>query len=281
MKKDLLMLVLIMALPVVVWQGVSSSNKKPNDIEADNLNVVKNNILILGAGSGKLTGSKIPDSGQQSIDAELSDQDMADISEGYSDSIHRSDFSNSDYGTYDVETLERLVDAGDVTAMKALQLKYLNTGNPENVAKQYALVEKAVIYGDRGMFQYMLAFSQLQTSLGNPDLTEDQKKEIALDYLAHKEFVGMRGNLAEKYSGVEIFFKLYPQIYSNSGKSLTLSDVDKLQIKERAEQIYKYYENERKNMGLGEFDNSISEGMKKNFDHQREIYLNELGDNAI
>ena len=99
------MLVLIMALPVVVWQGVSSSNKKPNDIEADNLNVVKNNLLILGAGSGKLTGSKIPDSGQQSIDAELSDQDMADISEGYSDSIHRSDFSNSDYGTYDVETL--------------------------------------------------------------------------------------------------------------------------------------------------------------------------------
>ena len=127
----------------------------------------------------------------------------------------------------------------------------------------------------------MQAFSHLQTSVGNPDLTEDQKKEIALDYLAHKEFVGMRGNLAEKYSGVKMFFKLYPQIYSNSGKSLTLSDVDKLQIKERAEQIYKYYENERKNFGLREFDNSISEGMKKNFDHQREIYLNELGDNAI
>jgi hypothetical protein len=218
---------------------------------------------------------------QQKDDIVFTDKDISEIERWNSKSIHHSSFTGSDYDTYDEKILVNLINGGDVMAMKALWSRYLHSGNPELLEKQYELVERAIIYGDREMFQYMQANAKLTTSLGNPDLTEDQRKAVALEYLALTEFMGMRGQLEDKYQAQKSLFRLYPEIYSNTGSELTLTENDKLKIKSEAKNIYQYYENARKELGLGEFDNSVPQGVQKNFERQKADYLKALGDNSI
>lgn len=218
---------------------------------------------------------------QQAHNLTFSDKDIADIERWNSKSIHHPSFSGSDYDVYDEETLVKLINDGDVMAMKALWSRYLHLGDPSLIEKQYELVERAIIYGDREMFQFMGARAKLTTSLGNPDITEEQRKDVALEYLALTEFMGMRGQLARKYNDQENLFKLYPKIYSSTGKELELTEADKSKVKSRAEDIYRYYEQIRMELGLGEFDNSVTEGVKKMFHEQEKTYLKTLGANAI
>lgn len=218
---------------------------------------------------------------QEPNDLGFTDQDIADVNWWTNKSFLHPDFAGSDYAAYDEETLVNMINAGDVMAMKALWLRYSRSGDPSLIEKQYELVEMAIIYGDREMFQLMAAIVKLTDSLGNSDATDDQKKEVALDYLAVAEFAGMRGQLRDKYQLQQDLFRLYPQTYSNSGNALTLTKADKSRVRTKAKEIYQYYEQTRINAGLGKFDNSVPPGVQKLFQAHKEVYLKELGENAM
>ncbi|ACE84269.1 hypothetical protein CJA_3097 [Cellvibrio japonicus Ueda107] len=270
-KKASILIVIVIIAIIALWQAQTIRN--PAITASENEIVIESDLLK----ATDIAVSNASNSSATTGKGILNESDIRDINKANEQNIASPAFSQSDYAMYDEATLERMADSGDVSAMKALWVKYLKSDDVNDVEKMRQLVTKAIVYGDRDMFQHMPELSSLSDRFTNPEASPEQKHNAMIDLLAYHEFMGMRGNLSEKYSGQEVFFI----VHSTPEAPIKLTAADKAAILARAREIYANYEGERMKLGLGPFDNSVPDGLKKLYEMQRESYLQAMGDNAI
>jgi len=155
--------------------------------------------------------------------------------------------SLSDYDGYDVETLTRLSDSGDLKAMHVLA----NRAN--NFADLKGVLLKAAVYGSTEALIQLGSLNENDEGSLSEKPAEVQKAKV-LTALAYYEVAQIRGDWWGNIA---------------SGKSLTerykvsLTEQDKLLIKNLSEQIYNDLQARRSGLGLSEFDNSVPDSVIK------------------
>lgn len=153
----------------------------------------------------------------------------------------------SDYQGYDIETLKRLGDSGDIKALHTM------ADRANNFEELKLNLWKAAIYGSTS------ALIQLGASYENNDgsiynFPIEKQREKILEILSYYEVAQMRGdwwgNITNGPSLIDRF-------------QVELSENDRQIVKKGAEQIYNNLQNRRTEMGLGEFDNSVPDSVIK------------------
>lgn len=145
-----------------------------------------------------------------------------------------------DYRTYSRDMLEQLGEQGDLRALHALSRLPISPVERQNV------LTKAAVHGSTfALFQLSNGVNAAPNYEPNP--TEERKRQATLEALAYVEVARMRGEgglVDAKVKEIEQTFQ----------SPLTESEVKLLE--NRIEEIYNNLANERRQLGLPEFDNS-------------------------
>jgi hypothetical protein len=156
-----------------------------------------------------------------------------------------SEESLADYASYDLETLVKLTNLGDIKAMTALVHFYLSpkyTGGHalDEVARVCKL---AAAYGSTELLKVRAMLYAVQKY--QPD-SQILNHEDLIEVLAWKNTAALRGDLYPNYDARSDI--------KNSGIQLTQDDKGK--ISARSQEIYNELLAQRKSLGLGDFDNT-------------------------
>ncbi len=92
--------------------------------------------------------------------------------------------------------------------------------------------------------------------------TEETRRPSVLETLAITEVIAMRGDSALSENSKSTFLKNYKRQYNTD---VTLTDEEKKIVDERAQEIYDSFEEVRRSIGLGDFDNTTPGGVSKFF----------------
>lgn len=152
------------------------------------------------------------------------------------------------YASYSMETLKQLSDSGDIRALHELTKLYLNKENSLTYGFDAAvpLYWKAAAYGSTNALIELGIITDAKYRFGVYPAAE--KQQANLEVLSLYEAAAMRG---DKW-GELVYEK---SMISSSGLDLTESD--KEFINKRSQEIYNQIQQNRYEMGLGQFDNSV------------------------
>jgi hypothetical protein len=159
--------------------------------------------------------------------------------------FHGPDEKN-DYQNYDVETLKKLSDAGDIRAMHLLAEK------ADTIAESNGILYNAAIYGSTGALSRIALSIEVEFDIEHK--TTEERKPYIIESLAYYEAAQIRGDWWGKIQGGESLLQRYPT---------DLSTDDKLNIQKRGQDIYDTLQQRRAQMDLGEFDNSVPDEVIK------------------
>ncbi len=149
------------------------------------------------------------------------------------------------YESYDIETLKKLVASGDLKAMSVLTRFYLSErySGADGGVKAMQLSKFAAAYGSIDALQmYSVLYENAKHAFTSQKLAYDDLVEV----LAWKNTAALRGDMT----------------WNNVGKTdldssgVVLTDLDRERIAQRSQEIYNELLAARKELGLGEFDNS-------------------------
>ncbi len=161
----------------------------------------------------------------------------------------------SEYETYDMPTLVRLSDSGDVRAMHALAKLYLS----DEYSKQYGLKYAEAMYLKAAVYGSSYALTELaiiEDSKRFGTIEDDTRKQLVESFVYYKT-AEIRGDRYGYLAGGDLSLKeLTPQ----------LTKEEKIYIEEKAKALYEKMRRERESLGLGEFYNSVPDAVKKLFD---------------
>lgn len=153
----------------------------------------------------------------------------------------------SDYQGYDMETLSRLSDSGDIKAMHVMADRATSF---DDMKKH---LWRAAVYGSTEAL-IQLGASNENSNGSIKELPGDRQREKILEILSYYEVAQMRGdwwgNITSAPSLIERF-------------KVDLSENDKQLIRQGAEQVYNNLQAARNDLGLGEFDNSVPDSVIK------------------
>jgi|GEM_PF-1501295 len=154
-----------------------------------------------------------------------------------------SDEHMDDYKSYSEDSLIELSNHGD---LRALEILAFRSRDPEKVKSYF---NKAAIYGSThayfGLINHILSFNELTDKSST-----DEKKALFIQLYAYKAIANIRGD----YSSVKD-----AELKSTLTKlNYELTENDRSAIDSEAQKMYSQMENERKNLGLPPFDNTIS-----------------------
>lgn len=180
--------------------------------------------------------------------------------------ITRSWFDKSGYGvdrehykSYSETQLDELIKNGDVNAMEEMADRKLLSDGAKG-AKPYH--DKAIIYGSLHSIGLLSAYAMPVALMGGKQSAEEAKSDLK-EGLAYAELIKLRGDQytadLERRVNVPNFEKHF-----NVQKALTSED--DAWIKNRAQELYNYYESERVKAGLGPFDNEMPKEVKEFFE---------------
>lgn len=161
----------------------------------------------------------------------------------------------SEYESYDMPTLVSLSDAGDVRAMHALAKMYLS----DEYSKQYGLKYAEAMYLKAAVYGSSYALTELaiiEDSKRFGTIEDDTRKQLIESFVYYKT-AEIRGDRYGYLAGGDF-----------SLKKLTppLTKEENIYIEEKANALYEKMRIERESLGLGEFDNSVPDAVKKLFD---------------
>lgn len=152
-----------------------------------------------------------------------------------------ADFNGApDYRTYSRDMLEQLGEQGDLRALHTLSRLPISPAERQNV------LTKAAVYGSTfALFQ----LSNLVSAEPNyePNPTEERKRQAIVEALAYVEVARIRG----EGGSVDGKVKEIAQTFQSH-----LSDSEVERLENRTWEIYSDLANQRKQLGLPEFDNS-------------------------
>lgn len=192
------------------------------------------------------------------------------------------------YASYSESMLIDLADQGDLMAIKQLYNRYLHAllNDPkaggvvtiESLDRQqqaHDRVEKylyeAILHGDRELLERGDRLFVTHPDPVNPA----NARAVTLDNLAFFEFVGMRGKRWESYHRKISVVNVAEMLNG----PLNLSEAEKAAIHNRAQQIYDELESKRIELGLGPFDNSVSQWELKSLESYRQQFPDGLSEN--
>lgn len=166
---------------------------------------------------------------------------------------------DTEYLSYNRDTLEKLAADGDMRAMQVLGRRYLS--QEYSVPRQHGFDAAKKQYWNaavHGSTEALIALAIIERT-ATYDLTDDEagKKAKALDVLAIYRVAELRGDLWSPDNQVPVFKEL---------ERITVSETEQAVIEQRAQQIYNDLQQQRTAVGLGNFDNSMPESVKKFFE---------------
>lgn len=180
--------------------------------------------------------------------------------------ITRAWFDKSGYGvdrehykSYSETQLEELIKNGDANAMEEMaDRKLLSDG--VKAAKPYH--EKAIIYGSLHSIELLSSFSMPIALMGGTQSVEQAKNDLK-EGLAYAEMIRLRGDdyTADLERRVNV-----PNFEKHFNLQKALTNEEEAWIKNRAQELYNYYESERIKAGLGPFDNEMPKEVKEFFE---------------
>lgn len=162
----------------------------------------------------------------------------------------------NEYSSYNEETLKKLADGGDIRAMDALGKLYLDTAHAADYGLNAAipLYTKAAIYGSTDALQSLGVSKEIRGYLRAD--TDEARKVEALEVLSIYNVSALRGDKFPNDTVAAAFI---------SNNSIVLTEADQQKINERSLQIYNDLQQKRRDLGLGDFDNSVPPEVNKFF----------------
>ncbi|PUA28528.1 MAG: hypothetical protein B0W54_19000 [Cellvibrio sp. 79] len=164
------------------------------------------------------------------------------------------------YQSYSEETLKDLSDSGDVKAMIMLGSYYIQKENkPEESAAQY---HKAAVYGATSVFADLASKAQIDALSNETDKTDEGREQVVTEVMALYKVVAMRGDPRGSTANINAYQEVYKVRYK---QELSLGEDQLNKIDLRAKAIYDELQKERHQLGLGDFDNSTPDVIKKSY----------------
>ncbi len=161
------------------------------------------------------------------------------------------------YQSYSDEALKDLSNSGDVKAMLVLGANYTRERMPE---ESHAQFRKAATYGSTVALTHLATDAQAQAMRNDTDKTPEGRERLVTEVMALQKVASMRGDASGSMSNINAFKETYKTLYK---EELKISSEQLNQIDARAKAIYLELEQERHKLGLGDFDNSEPEVLKK------------------
>ncbi len=198
-----------------------------------------------------------PEFGSNTIGGTLGEQGVIEQWEFNRGYIQRGSSKELEYASYDLETLEKLAESGDMLAMTTLAERYALKGD----AKAMHIAQlKAAVLGSTYVF---MGLGTTQENIYNENKNSDSGKKYVIETLALYKTAALRGD--------ENFELNIARLFIEKNK-LQITEDDREKIKQRASKMYEELQSARHNSGLGDFDNSVPPEVKKMFDKLRRSY---------
>lgn len=164
------------------------------------------------------------------------------------------------YQSYSEQTLKDLSNAGDVKAMMALGLYYIEKDNrPDDSNAQF---HKAAVYGATVALTYLASQAQIDMIATEADKTPEGREQGVTEIMAYYKVAAMRGDQGQSVANINAYTTVYKVRY---GQELSLDKEQLDEIDRKAKAIYDDLQKQRHDLGLGDFDNSTPEVLKKRF----------------
>ena len=173
------------------------------------------------------------------------------VEQGY----YEFDDKNQSYRSYDQATLETLAAKGDLRAIDALAELY----RTEEFVRNNGLAPSRQQFWNAAVWGSTVAFVRLAIGHESGLLwakTEEEKRSISLEVLALYGAGELRGEKWFNRDGAATFKKV---------QNITLSDAEQKLVTARANQIIADLQQERRKLGLDDFDNSVPPEVEKFF----------------
>lgn len=157
-----------------------------------------------------------------------------------------------EYSGYSEAILEDLAKNGDTRALSALATLRYRTQGFDGAAPLYS---KAATRGDTAALEQLAVIEEI--SHYKNAKSEDEKYLSMLRTLTWYKVASLRGDrLPELFLGNAFITR----------NNIRLAEVDNQRIAAMADKLYKGMQDARNNLGLGEFDNSVPDSVKRYFD---------------
>lgn len=169
-----------------------------------------------------------------------------------------------EYKNYDESTLRKLADAGDIRALHALADLYIDDAHfgleGYGLEATNDLFWKAATYGStEALYHLALNMETMNYSSTGP---EPENRKHALEILSLYNTAALRGDEMPNLVSAKDF-KFFNHI--------KISEDEKIYIEQRSQEIYNQLLQKRIELGLGNFDNSQPESVKKYFARLRTV----------
>ncbi len=159
--------------------------------------------------------------------------------------------ANNEYGSYSEDTLKKLSESGDIRAMKKLGDLYLRQYGFEKAKQVYV---NAAVYGSTDALESVGTTTNFNAYIQGK--TPEAKQAAAIEILAWYNAASLRGDRWPNIGGAKSFISI---------NNFEVTDEISAQIQKRSQEIYEDLAQQRRNLGLGEFDNTIPASVEQYF----------------
>lgn len=234
--------------------------KEPAAVSVESTGQVNSSVMTSSSSRVSKTELSATDSSatkiEQTDSAALTIREHRELTEWLRDRGYNSYSDRGAYESYSEETLSKLAKNGDLKAIGILIPKALAREDKEGAIR---LMNTAIVYGSTVHIEKLTLFTV-------PDFTNDKSEEArkpaVLETLAVTELIAMRGDKSLSENAKSNFIKSYKRLYN---EDVTLTEDDRKFINDRAQEMYDSFQNVRRSIGLGDFDNNTPGGVDKFF----------------
>ncbi|HTF95977.1 MAG TPA: hypothetical protein VL995_07595 [Cellvibrio sp.] len=155
------------------------------------------------------------------------------------------------YKAYDEKTLKDLSESGDIRAMLVLSDFYIH--QDYRPYESTALDYKATVYGATSTIPLLASRVQLEMVKNDGYKDPLRREQGVIEVLAYYKVAARRGDPRASVPHIDIFKNTY-RTFAKEELTISPELLDKVDI--TANEIYEQLIQTRRNLGLGEFDNS-------------------------
>jgi len=258
-KKILVIALLIIAVAISLWvtlKNLASTSSSPSFVVSLPANNVSNALPITVTPSQSAKPLPTQISLQKYETLMGAPAQASEVKDWY---VRRGNYAFSDgnreYASYNQDALEKLSANGDIRAMHALANMYLDETHLHHYDADAANLQyrNAAVYGSTQALADLAVDHQVR--FFSHETNEQAKKAAGLEVLALYNVAELRG---DKWANLNegLLFK----------RGMTISVEDQQYINTRSQQIYDELQQNRNELGLGEFDNSVPDAVKHFFE---------------
>jgi len=267
LKRSHLIIVIVAAILFIVIKSTSDFYGSPvstltNGTQSDEATPVNKNLLpVTHNEQQQVSNNNLPATESVTSEKYSSEYKWPTVSGSPADQEEMNQWSyargftlmlpgkQSDYEGYTNEILKTLANEGDIHAMQTLAARI---GGAQGVA----LLKLAAAHGSTMALLSMaidVASNYEVAELNGAPLPDEEKRKLQVESKAYYEAIGLRGDEEFRRSGDRHF----------ADEKVEFTQAEQHYIKERAKAIYDELQQQRTELGLGEFDNSVPDSVKK------------------